>query len=107
KARVARGAAYGVVQIQLELGAFTCKAPQAPQGHLEVACAQLLLVVVVAEFAFFPDFDRRAVAGRRPAHAYAFGVVAAMAEGRGAARAYPFVAAGMALLLLFEPFLEE
>src|SRR3546814_5103853 len=81
--------------------------PQAAQCHLEVAGAQFLLVVVVLEFALFPNLDGGPVARRRPAHAYAFRVITAMTKGGGPARAYPFAAAGVAFFLFFQTLLEE
>jgi hypothetical protein len=93
-AGVARRAGDGAVQIQFVLGAFAGEAAQAAQGDLDVARAELDGVVEVAVFAVLPDLDRGAVAGRGAADADAFRVVAAVAEGRGAAGAYPLAAAG-------------
>ena len=64
------------------------------------------VAVEVAELALFPNLDRPAVPAR-PADADAFGIKAAMAEGRGAAGADPFVAALVAPLLLGEPVLQR
>src|SRR5690606_37824837 len=80
-AGVARGAGDRIVQVKLSFGAFSREAAQAPTCHLEIARADFLLIVVVAELTAFPYLDRRAVAGRRTADAYALGMVAAVAEG--------------------------
>ena len=64
------------------------------------------VAVEVAKLALLPHLDRAAVAPRA-ADAHAFGVVAAMAERRGAAGADPLVAALVAALLLGEPLLER
>src|SRR3546814_16815809 len=74
---------------------------------LEVADAQFQAVVVVAYLPHIPYFDRAAVAGRIAADADTFGVVAAVAEGRSAARADPLAAARVALFLFFQPLLEQ
>src|SRR5690606_38213130 len=104
---VTGGTPYRVIQIQLKLGTFASKTTQAPQCHLEVARAQFLLVVIVPEFPLFPHLDRCSIAGGRTTHPNAFGMIAPVAERRGAAGAYPFVTAGMALFLLFKALLEE
>ncbi|EXF47340.1 hypothetical protein BAY1663_00011 [Pseudomonas sp. BAY1663] len=79
---------------------------QAAQGDLDVARAQLDLVVEVLVLALVPDLDRLALALAGVADADALGVVAARAERAGTAGTDPLVAAGMALLLFLETFLE-
>ena len=96
-----------MVKVEFKFGAFACKPSQPAQGHLEVACAQLLLIVVIAELALFPYLDGSAVACRGAAHPYAFGVVSTVSEGRGAAGAYPFATACMAFFLLFQSLPEQ
>ena len=56
------------------------EAAQAAQGHLDVAGAELAGVVEVLELALFPHLQSALVLAL-PADAYAFGVVAAVAEG--------------------------
>src|SRR5690606_28863149 len=75
---------------------------QAAQRHLDVARANLDVAVEVLELAPVPDLDRAAVAALLLADAYAGGIVAVGAVGRGAAGADPFVAALVASLLLLE-----
>jgi hypothetical protein len=82
------------------------KAAQAAQGDLDVARAEIDAVVEIAEFALFPDLDRRAVAADSPPMRMPSGCVAAVAEGRGAAGADPFAAAGVAFLLLGQTLFE-
>src|SRR5690606_33432260 len=81
--------------------------PQPPQGHLDVARAELDRVVEVAVLALVPDLDGAAVAALLLPDADALGVVAVGAEGRGAARADPLVAALVPALLLLEALLER
>jgi hypothetical protein len=99
-AGVARRGGDGAVEVEFVLGAFAGEAAQAAQRDLDVARAELDRVVEVAVLAVLPDLDRRAVAGRLAADADALGVVAAVAEGRGAAGADPLAAALVAFLLL-------
>jgi hypothetical protein len=77
---------------------------QALQRDLDVAGAELDVVVEVAELALVPDLDGAAVAAFVLADAHALGVVAVGAEGRGAGGADPFRAALVAALLLLQPF---
>src|SRR5690606_10265828 len=95
------------VKIEFGFSAFACKAPQPAQRNLEVARAEFLLVVVIAELAPFPDLDRRAIAGRGAADPNSFGVVATMPEGRAATRADPLAAARVAVLLFLEALAEH
>ena len=86
--------------------AFARELAQPAQRDLDVARAEFLAVVVVLVGALVPDLDRALVlAGAADAHALR--VVAAVAEGRGAAGADPLVAAFVSLLLLLEAFLER
>src|SRR3990167_7053615 len=82
---------------------FARKLAQAAQRHLDVARAQLLLVVVVFVGALLPHLDGALVLARA-ADANALRVVAAVAERAGAAGADPLVAAFVALFLFFEAF---
>src|SRR5690606_24346113 len=86
----------------LVLGAFAREAAQPAQCQLDVAGAELDLVVVVPIGPLLPDLDRRTVAGRRTADADAPRVVAAVAERRGAVGADPLAAAFMPPLLLLQ-----
>ena len=87
------------VDIQLVGGPFAREAAQTAQRHLDVAGAQFARVVQVLELALVPDLDRFLVLAF-PADTHAFGVVAGIAIGGGAAGADPFIAALMALFLL-------
>src|SRR6185503_17166518 len=95
------GLVDGVVEVELEVGALAREAAQAAQRDLDVARAELERVVVVAVGALLPQLHRAAVAARA-ADADALRVVAAVAEGRGAAGADPLVAALVAAFLLFQ-----
>ena len=101
-----RGAVDRAVEVELLGRAFAGEAAQAAQRDLDVARAELALAVEVAELALLPHLDRAAVPAR-PADPHAFGVVAAMAERRGAAGADPFVAALVPPLLLGQPVLQR
>ena len=79
---------------------------QAPQRHLDVARAELDLVVEVLVLALVPHLDGAVVAVLLLADAHAGGVVAVGAVGRGAAGADPFLAALVAALLLGEALLQ-
>src|SRR5690606_27283304 len=92
-----RRAVDGAVDVQFLGRALAGEAAQAAQGDLDVARAQFDRVVQVAVFALLPDLDRAAVTAGA-ADADAFGVIAAVAEGAGSARADPLVAALVALL---------
>ena len=100
------GGADRIVQVQLFMGAVAGKLAQAAQGDLEIACAQLAVAVQVLVAALFPDLHRLLVAAL-PADANAGGIVSGMSEGRGAARADPFIAALMPLGLLLEALLQR
>src|SRR4029079_13011638 len=86
--------------------AFAGEAAQAAQRDLDVASAELDLVVEIAEGALLPDLERAPLAALS-ADAHALGIVAAIAERRRAAGADPLAAALMAPLLLGEPLLER
>ena len=79
---------------------------QAPQRDLDVAGAELDLVVEVLELALVPDLHGAAVLALA-ADADALGVVAGVAERRGAAGADPFLAALVAALLLGHALLQR
>ena len=94
------------VEIELVLRAFTGKAAQATQRHLDVARAQFLGAVEVLELALVPHLDRTLVSAFA-ADPHAFGIVARIAEGRGAAGSDPLVAALVTLFLFLEPLLQR
>ena len=102
---LARGAVDGAVDVEFLNRAFAGEAAQPAQRDLEVAGAELAAAVEIAKFAFFPHFDRAAVAAF-PADADAFGIIAAVAERRGAAGADPLAATLVAALLLGQTLLE-
>ncbi|CAM2160920.1 hypothetical protein PT2222_90138 [Paraburkholderia tropica] len=104
-ARVGGGAADGVGEIEFFGRAFAREAAQTAQRDLDVARADFHLIVVVAIRARVPHLHGAALAAFA-ADADAFGVIAAVAERRGAARADPLAAAFVALLLLVEQLLE-
>src|SRR5205085_5677726 len=85
---LAGGAVDGFVQVQLLGRALAGEAAQAPQRDLDVAGAELDLVVEIAEFSFVPDLDR-AFLPALAADPDAFGIETRIAEGRGAAGADP------------------
>ena len=101
-ARIGGGGADGIGQIQLFGRAFTGKLAQPAQGHLDVAGAQLLAVVVVLVGALVPDLDGAFVAAFFLTDANALGVVAVGAKGAGAAGTNPFGAAFVAFFLFFK-----
>src|SRR6185437_16651954 len=81
--------------------------PQAAQRDLDVAGAEFHLVVQIGEFAPVPDLHGAAIAAAGLTHANALRIEPIGAERRGTRRAYPFIAALMPLLLLFEPFAQR
>src|SRR5215471_16109228 len=81
--------------------------PEAPQGELDIAGAELNSVVEIAELAAVPHLDGAAVAAPLLAHAYPFRVVAVGAERRGAGGADPFAAALVSRLLLGETLVQR
>src|SRR5690606_39836105 len=83
-------------------GAVTDPFAQPAQGDLDVAGAELDLVVQVLVLALVPDLDGLAVPALVLADADAFGVVTVGAEGAGAAGADGLVAPLVALLLLLD-----
>ena len=103
---LARGAVDRLVEVELLGGALAGEAAQAAQRDLDVAGAELDLVVEVAELALVPDLDRAALAALA-ADADALGIVALIAERRGAAGADPLAAALVPPLLLLEPLLQR
>ncbi len=106
KAGVAGGVVDGAVDVQLFGRTLARELAQAAQGDLDIARAQLNLVVEVFVLALVPDLHRLPLALAGVADANAFGVVAAGAERAGAAGADPFVAAGMAFFLFFQALFE-
>src|SRR5262249_42488303 len=95
-----RRAFDGAVEIELLGGAGAGELAQPAQRDLDVAGAELHLVVEVLEFSPVPYLDRAEVAVLVLADAHAFGIVAVGTERRGAGGAYPFLAALMAAPLL-------
>ena len=104
--RIGSGGADGVGQVEFFDRAFACKFAQSTQGHLDVAGAQFLGIVVIFVGALLPHFDGAAVAAFT-ADAHTLRVVAAVAKWGCAAGANPFVAALMSFFLLFKPFFER
>jgi len=70
-----RGALDGAVEIELVGRAGAGKLAQAPERHLDVAGAELDVVVEILELALVPDLDRAAMRALA-ADADAFRVVA-------------------------------
>src|SRR3546814_1503771 len=68
--------------------ALARKFAQAAERDLDVAGAEFLGVVEILELALFPDFQRALVLALA-ADPHAFGIIARIAEGRGAAGADP------------------
>jgi hypothetical protein len=101
-----RGLLDRAVEIELVGGTLAREAAEAPERHLDVARAQLDLVVEIGEIAPVPDLDRAVVAVAVLADADALGVIAVGAVGRLPGRADPFVAALVAALLLGEALLQ-
>ncbi len=99
-------AADGVRQVQFQVVALACEAAQPPQGHLDVARAELLGIVVVAVGALLPHLHGTFVLASA-ADAHALRVVPAVAVGAGAAGADPLASALVALLLLFQALLQR
>src|SRR3989338_1230814 len=97
------GGADGAIEVQFVRRPVARPFPQAAQRNLDVAGAEFLLVIQIAEFALVPDLDRALVAALVLADPHAFGVVAISAKGRGACGADPFIAALMAALLFGKP----
>ena len=104
---VAGGLADGAVEVELIRYPFPGETAQPTQRHLHVAGAQFLGVVQVLVFPFLPHLHGAALAPPGVADAHPFRVVAAAAEGRGAAGADPLVAAVVLPLLLLEPLLQR
>ena len=92
----------GVIKVEHVGLAIAGEFAQAAQGHFDVARAQLNTVIEVFIVALVPDFDGLEVFVFVLADANAFRVVAVGAKGRGAARADPFIATFVALVLFFE-----
>src|SRR5215831_14909356 len=74
--------------------------PQAAQGELDIAGAELDRVVEIAKLAAIPDLDGAAVAPLLLADAHPFRVVAIGAKRRGADGADPFATALVPCFLL-------
>ena len=92
----------GAVEIELFRRARARELSQAAQRQLDVARAELDLVVEILELALVPHLDRAEIAVLVLADAHAFRIVAIGAVRRGAGGADPFVAALVALLLFGE-----
>src|SRR5581483_11108430 len=101
-----RGALDGVVEVELVGGALAGELAQAPERDLDVAGAELDLVVEVLVLALVPHLDGAALPVLLLADAHAGRVVAVGAVGRGTAGADPLLAALVAALLLLEALLE-
>ena len=69
------------MEIELLGRAFARKAPQSAQRELDVARAELDLIVEIPELALVPHLDRAVVAIAVLADAHALGIVAICAEG--------------------------
>ena len=104
-ARIARRRVDRVGQVEDVGGALAREPAQPAQRQLDVADAQLELVIEVGVFALLPHLHR-ALAAALAADAHAFRVVAGIAERRGAAGADPLAAALVALFLLGEALFE-
>src|SRR5262249_7547095 len=90
----------GAVEVELLRRTGAGELAQPAQRNLDVAGAELDLVVEVLELAPVPDLHGTEVAVPVLADAHALGVVAVGAAGRGAGGAVPFLAALGAPLLL-------
>src|SRR5947209_3728791 len=101
-----RGALDGVVEIELVGRAGARELAQPAQRDLDVARAELDLVVEVLELAPVPHLHGAAMLALA-ADAYALRIVAGVAERRGAAGADPFLAALVTALLFFEALLQR
>src|SRR5262249_57385654 len=94
------GALDGAVEVELLRRAGAGELAQAAQRDLDVARAELDLVVEILEVAPIPHLHGAEVAVRILADAHALGVVAVRAKRRGAGGADPFLPALVAPLLL-------
>ena len=103
---LAGGAVDRRVDIELVGRAFACETAQAAHRDLDVAGAEFAGGIEVLERALVPDLER-ALVDALTTDADAFGVVAGIAIGRGAAGADPLAAALVALLLFFKTLLES
>src|SRR5262249_59893019 len=92
----------GVVAVGLVGLAGAGELAQAPQRNVDVAGAELDLVVEILELALVPHLHGAEIAVLVLADAHAFRIVAVGAERRGAGGADPFAAALVAALLLGE-----
>ncbi len=97
-----RGTLDGPVEVELLGSPGACEPAQPPQRDLDVAGAELDLIVEVLELAPVPDLDRPETAVLVLADANAFRIVAVGAERRGAGGADPFLAALVTALLLLD-----
>src|SRR5262249_58788130 len=97
------GAVDGAAEVEPLRRAGAGELAQAAERDLDVARAELDLVVEVLELAPIPHLHGTEVAVAVLADAHAFGVVAVGAEGRGPGGADPFLAALVAPLLLPPP----
>ena len=106
KIAVFGGGADGAIHVKLVCRAVARPSAQALKGDLDVARAQLDIVVKIAKLALVPDLDRALMARFVLTDAHALGVVAMGAKGACAGGADPFAAALMAALLFLEALFE-
>src|SRR5262249_4152046 len=92
----------GSVEVELVGGALARELAQPSQSELDIACAELDLVVEIAEFAPVPDLEGASMPAGLLPDAHAGRIVSVSPEGRRAAGADPFVAAAVGSLLLRE-----
>ncbi len=97
-----RGFADGAVEIELLRRAGAGEFAQAPQRQLDVAGAELDLVVEVLEFALVPHFHGAGMPAGILADAHALRIITKRAERRRPGGADPFGAALVPALLLGE-----
>src|SRR5262249_33376966 len=90
----------GAVKVEFFGRPGSRKLAQAPQRDLDVAGAELDVIVEILEFTPLPDLDRTKIAIDALTDAHAFWVVAKRTERRRSGGADPFAAALMAALLL-------
>src|ERR1700730_14189423 len=98
-----RGFADGAVEIELLGRAGAREFAQPPQRELDIAGAELDLVVEILELALVPHLHGAEIAVLVLADTHAFGIVAVGPERRGSGRPDPFAAALVPALLLGEP----
>ena len=96
----------GAIDIQLVCSALTGEFAQTPQRHLDVARTQFHLIIQVLVFALIPDLDCLALAFAGVSDSNTLRVETTGTKRAGTTGADPFVAAFVALFLLFEAFLK-